>query len=311
MPPSHRTTAQALLAFVALAFTAGPAAAHTDNVPPPPPGKPAHGPQPSLPPLPKKPAIIFPVVGPVDYHDDFGEPRAGGPHQGNDILAPKRALAVAAEGGKVKLWKASARAGCMLYLYGRSGTTYLYIHLNNDLTSGNDNRGRCTAGTAYAKGLESGARVAAGEPVAYVGDSGDADGAHPHLHFEVHPKGGKAVSPFPYLRRARHLLFAAKPGTVVSLKLRGTISTTGSEELGLRVATLSASTGLRVAGVGRTVVVSLPAGTVVTAASSLVVVPRLLVGKTVTVSTARAPVTLAAELGSPRALAAAAVTVSS
>ena len=40
----------------------------------------------------------------------------------------------------------------MLYLYGDSGTTYLYIHLNNDLGGENDNRGKCVAGTAYAPG---------------------------------------------------------------------------------------------------------------------------------------------------------------
>ena len=34
----------------------------------------------------------------------------------------------------------------MLYLYGKSGTTYQYIHLNNDLGKGNDNRGKCVAG---------------------------------------------------------------------------------------------------------------------------------------------------------------------
>ena len=34
----------------------------------------------------------------------------------------------------------------MLYLYGRSGTTYLYIHLNNDLTARNDNKGGCVEG---------------------------------------------------------------------------------------------------------------------------------------------------------------------
>src|SRR6266550_5270683 len=183
--PSHRTTARALLVFAALALVAGPAAARTNNLPPPPPGKPATGPQPSLPPPPpKKPGIIFPVVGPVDYRDDFGEPRAGGPHQGNDILAPKRALAVAAEAGKVKLWTTSATAGCMLYLYGKSGTTYLYIHLNNDVTSGNDDRGKCVAGTSYAKGLRDGDSVQAGEPIAFVGDSGDANGGMSHLHFE-------------------------------------------------------------------------------------------------------------------------------
>ena len=36
----------------------------------------------------------------------------------------------------------------MLYLYGESGTTYLYIHLNNDVTMANDNRGKCVAGGA-------------------------------------------------------------------------------------------------------------------------------------------------------------------
>jgi len=46
----------------------------------------------------------------------------------------------------------------MLYLYGDSGTTYLYIHLDNDLTAKNDNRGKCVAGVAYAKGLKDGRR---------------------------------------------------------------------------------------------------------------------------------------------------------
>ena len=47
---------------------------------------------------------------------------------------------VAVEDGKIKFWTTSARAGCMLYLYGASGTTYLYIHLNNDVTMANDNQ---------------------------------------------------------------------------------------------------------------------------------------------------------------------------
>ena len=46
----------------------------------------------------------------------------------------------------MKYWTSSSAAGCMLYLYGKSGTTYLYIHLNNDVTKGNDNRGKCVPG---------------------------------------------------------------------------------------------------------------------------------------------------------------------
>ena len=53
----------------------------------------------------------------------------------------------------------------MLYLYGASGTTYIYIHLNNDLTAKNDNKGKCVAGGSYWKGLKDGARVAAGQPI--------------------------------------------------------------------------------------------------------------------------------------------------
>jgi murein DD-endopeptidase MepM/ murein hydrolase activator NlpD len=151
------------------------------------------------------PRLIFPVIGRVQYSDDFGAPRAGGSHQGNDILARRQASVVAVEAGRVEKWTSSPSAGCMLYLYGSSGTMYEYIHLNNDLTDGNDNRGSCVNRVAYAPGLHNGKRVKAGQLIGYVGDSGDANGLHPHLHFELHPHGGAAVSPYRWLRRARHL----------------------------------------------------------------------------------------------------------
>jgi len=184
------------------------------------------------------PRLIFPVVGDVRYTDDFGQPRAGGAHQGNDLMAAKKSPAVAVEAGKVKFWTTSANAGCMLYLYGDSGTTYLYIHLNNDLTIKNDNRGKCAPGTAYAPDLKSGARVAAGQLVGFVGDSGDADGIASHLHFEVHPDGGAAVSPFPYLRKAQHLLFYAKPASTVSLVLTAKVLTNAGGLLDVKLSKL-------------------------------------------------------------------------
>jgi hypothetical protein len=208
---SHRTTARGtlLLVLTLLTLAAGAAAA--------PPAK-----------------IIFPVLGQVTYTDDFGSPRAGGPHQGIDIVAPKRNLALAAEAGKVEFWTTSAAAGCMLYLHGASGTTYYYIHLNNDLTAKNDNRGKCVPGTAYAKGLKDGAKVVAGQPVGYVGDSGDANGMHAHLHFELHPGGKGAVDPYAWLQRGQHLLFAAPRGTPFTLELRGTIASVAADSIQVR-----------------------------------------------------------------------------
>jgi Peptidase family M23 len=203
---SHRTTARGtlLLVLALLTLAAGAAAA--------PPAR-----------------IIFPVLGQAVYVDDFGQPRPGGPHQGIDIVAPKRNLTLAAEAGNVEFWATSSRAGCMLYLHGASGTTYNYIHLNNDLTAHNDNRGKCVAGTAYARGLKSGAKVVAGQPVGYVGDSGDADGRTPHLHFELHPGGKSAVDPYPLLQRGQHLLFAAPRGTPFTLELRGTVAAVSAD----------------------------------------------------------------------------------
>lgn len=169
------------------------------------------------------PQLVFPVVGPTTYHDDFGAPRPQGPHQGNDLLAARLSPAVAAEAGKVEFWTKSKSAGCMLYLYGKSGTTYLYIHLNNDLTDRHDNKGKCVAGTAYMTGLKNGATVQAGQQIGFVGDSGDAEGTY-HLHFEVHPNGGAAVSPFPYLQKALHLLVPVDPKGIVSLSVAGRVT---------------------------------------------------------------------------------------
>ena len=211
--------------------------------------------------------IIFPVVGKAAYIDDFSTPRPGGAHQGNDIMAEKKSPAVAAEPGKVKYWATSSSAGCMLYLYGDSGTTYLYIHLNNDLTMRNDNRGKCVRGTAYA--VKNGAKVAAGQQIAYVGDSGDADGGNSHLHFEVHPSGGKAVSPYPYLQKAYRLLFTAKTGTPFVLTLTGTVVSAAIDRLFVNVSTSQAwPSGLTLTKLNRTIALNVPEATVVQSLSS-------------------------------------------
>jgi hypothetical protein len=256
--------------------------------------------------------LIFPVVGPVQYTDDFGAPRADGRHEGNDVMAAKKSLAVAVENGTVKFGHNSAHAGCYLYLYGKSGTYYLYIHLNNDVTMGNDNRGKCGPGMSYVKGLRDGQKVKAGEPIGYVGNSGDANGTAPHLHFEVHPHGGAAVDPYPYLNRALRLLFALKRGSTFTLNLSGTVAAAGlTAEGSVKEAVSTVRTfpsGYRTKGVARTIQIWLPDTATVerkaNGAIRTVTNPAAVLKKkaSLQISTASAACTLQAQIGAANAL---------
>ena len=225
-------------------------------------------------------------------------------------MAPRKAVAVAAESGKIKFWTTSASAGCMLYLYGDSGTTYLYIHLNNDLGSGNDNKGKCVAGVAYAPGLKDGAHVQAGQQVGFVGDSGDANGIATHLHFEVHPGNGKAVSPFPYLQAATPLLFYAKPGAPFVLALTGTVVTATADKLQVQVTTLQAwPSGTKLTSLLKPLTIAVPLNATVQQKSAAAP-SRLLTayeGQPVVVWTQPALASLKAERGDDGALTAALV----
>ena len=70
--------------------------------------------------------------------------------------------------------------GLSLGLRGDDGTRYYYAH--------NDRRT-----------VVLGQRVTAGQVVATVGNSGNAATTPSHVHFEVHPGGGAAVNPYPWL----------------------------------------------------------------------------------------------------------------
>ena len=295
MTPARNTARGLLLTLVAFLLTAGAAAASTSA---------------------KVPTLVFPVLGEARWQDDFGDPRGQGGHEGIDILAPRKALALAAEAGTVKFHTTSSRAGCMLYLDGASGTQYLYIHLNNDLTDGNDNQGSCVQGVAYTKGLKNGAKVAAGQPIGYVGDSGDANGISPHLHFEVHPNGGGAVNPFSHLRAARRLLFSAQPGTTFTLALTGKVANAAGESLQLNVDQVRQWPGGRkVKQAGQKVPVAVPETASIEGLGDDAGLPAfptldlLTRGLPVTVWTEPATVTLAAQSGLKGTLAASRVVV--
>src|SRR5919109_5214921 len=181
---SHRTTARAVLVLLLLGLSA--ATAYAASVPA---------------------VTAFPVVGNVTFTDDFGDPRPGGQHEGNDVMSRRHQPAIAFERGRVEKHVGSTLGTCMLYLHGHSGMTYVYIHLNNDVGTTNDNDGGCRNGVSWAPSLRDGDFVRRGQLVGYVGDSGDADGIQPHLHFEIRRPNGSPINPYEYLRKAKRLLY--------------------------------------------------------------------------------------------------------
>lgn len=132
--------------------------------------------------------FVFPVGDPHSFGDSFGYPRMVGSqyehaHQGTDIMAPFGTPLYAAERGIVTRMREVNLGGTTLWVKGESGTYYYYAHLSG-----------------FAEGVHDGMVVEAGTVVGFVGDTGNAKGGAPHLHFEIHPDGGPAVNPYPLLK---------------------------------------------------------------------------------------------------------------
>ena len=101
--------------------------------------------------------------------DSWGDARGGGAraHHGTDIVAPAGARVVAAAPGTVEKLFESRLGGTTLYVRSPDGRwIYYYAHL-----------------AGYVPGVREGLKVRAGQPLAFVGDTGDAGPGNYHLHF--------------------------------------------------------------------------------------------------------------------------------
>ncbi|MDF2731947.1 MAG: putative metalloendopeptidase, partial [Desertimonas sp.] len=139
-------------------------------------------PKPTAPPQtePPRSGIACPVRG-AAYSDTWGASRSGGrSHQGVDMLAGSGTPIVAVVSGSVQ-FKQTSLGGNSAWISGNDGNRYFFAHLSS------------FAGSSRS--------VSQGEVIGYVGDTGNARGT-PHLHFEVHPGGGAATNPYPYVRSA-------------------------------------------------------------------------------------------------------------
>lgn len=123
-----------------------------------------------------------PQDNPRSFTDTWGAPRSGGrTHQGTDIFGARGGAVFAIVDGTVEWTTTGDTSGLFLSLRGNDGNSYWYMHLQ-DFVAGE------------------GQSVNAGELIAHNGDTGNARGTTPHIHFEYHPGGGGAVNPYPLLK---------------------------------------------------------------------------------------------------------------
>jgi len=128
---------------------------------------------------------VFPVDGPRAFSNDFGAPRHQGDHEGIDILAARGTPVVAVADGVIDSMSRAdtGLGGIRVWLRDDAGTRYYFAHLRS-----------------IPAGIEVGVRVRAGQEIGAIGRTGDARGGVFHLHFEMHPGGGRAVNPYSELR---------------------------------------------------------------------------------------------------------------
>ena len=135
--------------------------------------------------MPVPDALPVPVEGVAASRiaDTFGAPRGRDrSHEGVDIFAARGTMVTSATHGLVTAVREGGLGGRQVWVLGPARQRHYYAHLDD-----------------WAPGLAVGTVVVPGDPLGVVGDTGNARGTPPHLHYGVYAAGG-AIDPLPLLR---------------------------------------------------------------------------------------------------------------
>jgi murein DD-endopeptidase MepM/ murein hydrolase activator NlpD len=134
--------------------------------------------------MPKPTALPVPVDGVRvrALRDTWGGARSEGrKHEGIDIFAKRGTPVLSSTEGIVTQVGTNRLGGLVVWVTGPGGQRHYYAHLDR-----------------YAD-VEAGMRIEAGRVLGYVGNTGNAKGTPPHLHYGIYETGG-AINPYPLLR---------------------------------------------------------------------------------------------------------------
>lgn len=134
------------------------------------------------------PVLAFPVQngGERDIQSRFGAPRDGGrrDHHGVDIFAPRGTPALAGAAGVVRRVETTSLGGKVVWLRDEDGHSLYYAHLDRQYVT-------------------EGQQVKTGDTLGFIGNTGNARTAPPHLHFGVYSRGEGPLDPWYFVYRPR------------------------------------------------------------------------------------------------------------
>ena len=134
--------------------------------------------------LPRDTALLVPVAGVrlSEVADTWGQARSEGrSHEGTDIFARRGTPVYAATRGYVVRVGENRLGGIIVIAVGPGGIRYYYAHLDR-----------------IADGIAFGTPVTTDTVLGFVGNTGNASGTPPHLHFGMYGRSGPE-NPYPLL----------------------------------------------------------------------------------------------------------------